>query len=75
MLALLLVTDQKRNAEWAIFKGKGVRVLRKEDSEWVLGRIVGSDSDRVTLATSAGELSLVLTEIVKARLDSAQEGE
>jgi len=61
--------------EWAIFKGKGARVLLKEGGDWIRGRIVDAGSGRVVLATSGGELSLEFDSIAKAKLDSSQEGD
>ena len=60
--------------EWAIFKGKGVRVLLNNDQEWFHGRIDGVDGATVTLACPGGSRVLELEAISKARLDSSQEG-
>jgi len=60
--------------EWAIFKGKGVRVLLNNEQEWFHGRIDGVDGATVTLACPGGSRVLELEAISKARLDSSQEG-
>jgi ribosome maturation factor RimP len=65
----------RASREWRIFSGKGARVLLKEGGGWVRGRIASSGPDRVVLACDDGERTIELVSVVKARLDSSQEGE
>jgi ribosome maturation factor RimP len=61
--------------EWAIFKGKGVRVLLHGEEEWIRGRIAGVDGESVSL-DSAGMVRVIgLESVSKAKLDSSQEGD
>jgi ribosome maturation factor RimP len=61
--------------EWSIFRGKGVRVLLRGESEWLLGRIGSVDGGKVTI-TGAGDARVIELEAVsKARLDSSGEGD
>ena len=61
--------------EWSIFKGKGVRVLLRGEEEWLRGRIVSVDGLAATLACPEGPRSIGLEAVLKARLDSSQEGD
>jgi ribosome maturation factor RimP len=61
--------------EWSIFKGRGVRVLLRGESEWLLGRIEGSSDGKASLACPGGTRVVELEAVSKARLDSSQEGD
>jgi ribosome maturation factor RimP len=65
----------KSRREWEIFKGKAVRVLDREGGEWIFGKIVSVEGDRVTLANAGSEFDIDLGRIAKARLDSSREGD
>jgi len=69
----------RASAEWRIFAGRRVRILRKEDAEagreWISGRIMSATDEGVVLATDAGERELRFDELAKARLDSTREGD
>jgi ribosome maturation factor RimP len=61
--------------EWAIFRGKGVRVLLHGENEWLRGRIVSVDGGAVTLICPEGPRIIELESVSKAKLDSSQEGD
>ncbi len=61
--------------EWSIFKGKGVRVLLRGETEWLLGRIESADGSTVTLSCHGGPRVIELEAVSKARLDSSREGD
>ena len=61
--------------EWSIFTGKAVRVLLRDGGDWVRGRIAGVEGGRVKLESPGGARVLELSSVVKARLDSTQEGD
>mgnify|MGYP006273778373 FL=1 len=73
----------KSNDEFAIFTGKGVRVLTDDDADWIGGTIVSVTDDKVTLSHVSGighalpdgetERTIPLTRIRKAKLDYSQE--
>ncbi len=65
----------KTRREWEIFKGKAVCVLGREGGEWIFGKIVSVEGDRVTLAKAGSEFDIELGRIAKARLDSSREGD
>ncbi len=65
----------RSDREWEIFKGREVRVIRKDGGEPTRGRILSSDAERVVLATPVGEITIARAEIAKARLDYPGEGE
>ena len=60
--------------EWSIFKGKGVRVLLRGREEWLRGCIESVDGGVATLACPGGPRSIELEAVLKARLDSSDEG-
>jgi ribosome maturation factor RimP len=61
--------------EWAIFKGKGVRVLLSGEAEWISARIAGIEGGSASLACPEGIRVIELAAVSKARLDSSQEGD
>jgi ribosome maturation factor RimP len=61
--------------EWSVFKGKGVRVLLRGETEWLLGRIVSVEGGRVAIVSSGATRVIELEAVSKARLDSSQEGD
>jgi ribosome maturation factor RimP len=65
----------KSPREWAIFRGKGVRVLPVEGGDWISGRIGAVEGGKVVIAGAGGEAVLDIAGIAKARLDSSQEGD
>lgn len=63
----------KHGHEYAAFAGRGMRLLL-EGGERVEGILVSSDGAAALLRTPSGERSLPLASIIKAKLDSSQEG-
>ena len=65
----------KNRREWDVFRGKAVRILPVHGSEWIHGKIVSVEGDRVILADAGAEFSMELAGIAKARLDPSREGD
>jgi ribosome maturation factor RimP len=61
--------------EYALFAGKGLRILLLNESEWIRGKIVSVSDGKLSLATGKGTEVFDLSAVVKARLDSTQEGD
>jgi Uncharacterized protein conserved in bacteria len=65
----------RSSREWAIFKGRGVRVIFQGETEWAPGRIGEVEGEAVSIAFKDGKRLVRFEEISKARLDSSQEGD
>ncbi len=73
----------KSNDEFAVFTGKGVRLLTDDDADWIGGTIVSATDDHVKLAHVHGlghslpdgetERTIPLARVRKAKLDYSQE--
>jgi ribosome maturation factor RimP len=61
--------------EWAIFRGKGVRVLLHGEADWIAGRIDSVEGGTASLACRNGTRIIEFESVIKARLDPAQEGD
>jgi ribosome maturation factor RimP len=61
--------------EYAIFAGKGLKILLVNESEWVHGKILSATEKELVLATEKGTEVFDLATVTKARLDSTQEGD
>ena len=59
----------KSPAEYAIFKGRGLRVLPAEGGEWIGGLIEGSEGGTLRLRTPQGVREFPHGSIRRARLD------
>ncbi|MBP5158138.1 MAG: ribosome maturation factor [Treponema sp.] len=57
----------KNAAEFAVFKGREIRVWDKTVGDWVRGTIVSSSEDAVTLNGESGEISVRYVDIAKAK--------
>lgn len=67
-------TDRKirDNREYTIFRGRGIRILRKS-GEWIRGRIADAEDGTVVI-TAGGSRSVVpMGDIKRAFLDEQQE--
>lgn len=63
----------KDNIEFAVFAGRGVRVLSQERGDWV-GGVIRSATDReVELETPKGVERIAFSDVQKAKLDHTQE--
>ena len=63
----------KDNSEYAVFVGRGVRLLKKGAESW-LGGVIRAGSDReVEIETAEGIETIPYAEIQKAKLDYTQE--
>jgi ribosome maturation factor RimP len=58
----------KNAAEFSVFTGKQVKVWNTDISDWMMGSIVSSGKDSVTLATEQGEQTVPYGKIAKAKL-------
>jgi ribosome maturation factor RimP len=63
----------KHNREYTIFKGKGIRVLLENESDWIGGVIEDVDEDYLHLMTLQGSRKIVMEDIRKAKLDYEEE--
>jgi len=63
----------KDRSEYAIFRGRGVKVLLCNESEWLGGIIKDEDEKFLYLQTSRGLRSIEFESIRKAKLDYDQE--
>jgi ribosome maturation factor RimP len=63
----------KDRSEYAIFKGKGVKVLLNDESDWLGGIIDDGDERYLHLRTSQGLKKIDFEMIRKAKLDYDQE--
>lgn len=64
----------RSDREYAIFTGRGIRILLKEGDEWLAGRIAQAGPSAMTIRGAWGERTVEYASIAKARLDYAQEG-
>ena len=64
----------KSHREFAVFKGKGVRVLLDGSNSWLSGVIVSAGSSSVCIETDTGSRELDYSEIRRAKLEYLQEG-
>ncbi len=58
----------KNAAEFSAFPGKMVKVWNTDISDWMMGTIVSSGKDSVTLATESGEITIPYSKIAKVKL-------
>lgn len=63
----------KDNVEFAVFAGKGVRILSQERGDWI-GGVIREATDRdVEIETPEGVVRIAFSDVQKARLDYTQE--
>ncbi len=55
--------------EFEIFIGRKVRILKKDDSEWIHGNIVSVENNSVNLNVSKETVSVEFADINKAKLE------
>jgi len=65
----------KTKREWQAFVGNAVKVLEKDQTEWISGILKSADETSVVLENRSGRKTYEYTAIVKARLDSSYKGE
>lgn len=65
----------KTPREYGIFAGKGIKILLRDETEWIHGRLVGLEEEKLIIDGRDGRESYALAEVAKARLDSTQEGD
>lgn len=63
----------KSAREYAIFKGKYVRILPEDDNEWISGRIAESDGKVLVLEIDDKQESFSLDNVRKGKLDYTME--
>ncbi len=63
----------KDRSEYAIFKGRGVKILLNKGSDWLGGIIKDDDGKFLYLQTSQGSTNIDIKSIRKAKLDYDQE--
>jgi ribosome maturation factor RimP len=62
-------------AEYQIFKGRGVRILSGDETEWTYGIIDGVENDTLWLKKGKEKRGFALSGIRRARLDHSVEAE
>lgn len=65
----------KTKREWQAFIGNAVKILEKDQTEWVSGILKSASDTAVVLGNKQGSKTFEYTAIVKARLDSSYKGE
>ncbi len=65
----------KSTAEYAIFRGKGVRILEGENAEWIGGVIETAEDGVLTLKRGGQLKKFPFSSIRKGKLDHSQENE
>ncbi|MDC7223743.1 MAG: ribosome maturation factor RimP [Spirochaetales bacterium] len=64
----------KSEREYAAFKGRAVKILRDDQSEWDRGVIAGADDNSVTLVLPEGdEMKIAFSKIKKGKFDYERE--
>jgi ribosome maturation factor RimP len=63
----------KSPKEYAIFQGRGVRILAEEESDWIQGIIGKVENGVLQLETDTGTRTFALSGIRRARLDHEAE--
>ncbi|AFG37601.1 hypothetical protein Spiaf_1542 [Spirochaeta africana DSM 8902] len=63
----------KNDREYAIFIGKGIRILPVDDSEWIRGVLVAADEETITIEQESDTHRISRAMIRKAKLDSQQD--
>lgn len=61
--------------EWKAFVGQAVKILMKDRNEWTAGRLTGFVDDRIEFIGPEGPVTIEVSSIAKARLDSSHKGE
>jgi ribosome maturation factor RimP len=64
----------RSSREYAVFIGRGVKLLEKESGIWMGGRIESVTESSVTVKTKDGERTIAFATISKAQLDDSLEG-
>jgi ribosome maturation factor RimP len=64
----------KSNREYKVFKGRAVKILREDMSEWDQGIIKDADDEKVTLILPVGEENIIsFKDIKKGKFDYERE--
>ncbi|MFW5689108.1 MAG: hypothetical protein ACOC1U_05975 [Spirochaetota bacterium] len=63
----------KENREFAVFTGRGVKVLPRDADTWIAGIIRDAGEREVEIETAEGPRRIAYAEIQKAKLDYTQE--
>jgi len=63
----------KSREEYAIFRGRGVKILLKDHSDWIGGVIEGADNKSLRLSTPQGKVEMDMENIRNAKLDHTQD--
>ena len=59
--------------EYSIFRGRGIRILRKGGGDWIRGRIEQAEDGCVTVVGNEARVEVPMREIKRAFLDDTQE--
>ena len=61
--------------EWKAFTGKAVKLLLNNEDEWMTGKLVAYSDGTIEFAGREGQVTMEISSIAKARLDSSHKGE
>ncbi|HWP69199.1 MAG TPA: hypothetical protein VN437_07850, partial [Rectinemataceae bacterium] len=61
--------------EWKAFVGKAVKLLLNDRDEWMAGKLVAYSDGEIEFAGREGQVTIEISSIAKARLDSSHKGE
>ncbi len=65
----------KSSREWKAFVGKAVKVLLHGREEWITGELTGYSDGKISFSVAGEPVTIDISSIAKARLDSSHKGE
>lgn len=65
----------RSETEWKAFVGKAVKLLLNDRDEWMAGKLVAYSDGKIEFAGREGQVTIEISSIAKARLDSSHKGE
>lgn len=63
----------RTNREFQVFQGRGVRILRSDNAQWLGGVIVEASESEVQVRNNSGTETVAMDVVRKAKLDESQE--
>jgi len=65
----------RSDRDWKAFVGRNIKLLVKDQEEWVLGKLASFGADVIVVEGKEGSITIERSSIAKARLDSTHKGE
>jgi ribosome maturation factor RimP len=65
----------KTERDWKAFVGKAVKILLHDKDDWIAGKLAGFADGAIEFTSREGTVTIALSSIAKARLDSSHKGE